>query len=738
MSFRVTSAALNTKDQPRINWLCMAERLPKELTPSFGETGNNKNDQYGIRSVLHPRMEPQRVRALFNFTGQHTDELNFKKGDIITITQPQDEGWYEGTLRGVTGWFPANYVTEYRGNAGVESGAEIQAAAAAEHRATLLANIIETEAAFVRNLDSFSNSTLQPVWRLFGTDYDMINRYLELILEVHRTLLSGLRAEASRQPSKVGRVFLAIFPRLQGVHKNYCALHPRAVKLIMNSTALANLNSGIGYPAGNNNNNNNVGNNNNAPNTLKLSIGLSAPFKRMEKYETLLEELTRLTAENHPDRGDCQRSCSLFRELVQEMAVLRRQKDVETEILSTTIRNWDGPPIATLGDVRLTCPVMGQWQNGRRDHYLVAFDTAIVLVSLYSPNEFQLDCRLPLERTTVTKVEHPLGLELSCHNTRVLVTFHSLEDLEKLRSRVDVYSTVQKRNSSKSTEGGGPGVPALARVGVNGSRPVTPDQRMENLAGAEGVTSRTALHPARISRPTSPAWCAPASQRSYQQLTQQPHSSSDVSPGHPATQQLGPSSTRMSLMVAKIRGVLPHTRMKVPLQKEPVPGLKRGSSARKNKKELPAPILAPEPPLNPVDYERDLQILKVVESFANLSKKPTSSIPVGSLAAGAGTSSVGAFSSLPSVRVSTLTAHSGSPMDVDGVQSGGGPGRPLSVSPVSPGVPDGHAANVRNLQNDVAFLKEQLAKLQSDLLEECRQRRALQNQLNLITSVKRM
>ncbi|XP_022685933.1 rho guanine nucleotide exchange factor 7-like [Varroa jacobsoni] len=667
-------------------------------------------------------MEPQRVQAIYNFTGEHTDELNFKKGDIITITQPLEGGWFEGTLRGVTGWFPANYVIDYWGNAGVEPAIEAQAAEAAEHRATLLANIIKTEAAFVRDLDAFMNSTLQSVWRLFGVEYDLINRHLELILEAHRTLLSGLRAEASRHPNKVGKVFLAIFPRLQSVHRNYCALHPRVIKLIMNSSAITNasLNG-----ATSNNNNNNV------PNMLKLSVGLSAPFKRMEKYETVLEELTRLTAENHPDRGDCQRSCSLFRELVQEIVALRRRKDVETEMLNANIRNWDGAPISNLGEVRLTCPVTAQWQNGRKDHYLVVFDSAVILVSLYNPNEFQLDCKFPLEQTTVTKMDKHLSLEFAYQNTRVLVTFHSPEDLEKLRSRVDVYATVQKRNSSKSVDGGLSLVPTVSRSGANGSRPGTPDQMLDvNIS--QQMTAWPCQQSSRVSRPTSPAWPRPPSQRSHQQQNQQCGSPLDTASGHSEL-----PASRMSLMVSRIRGVLPHTRIKVPLQKEAVPGLKRGSSARKNKKELPTPILPPEPPFNTVDYERDLQILKVVESVANLSKKPTPSIPVGSLAA-AGATSAGGLSSLPSVRISTVTAHSGSPMDGDGVHGAVGPGRPLSISPVSPGGTDGHAASIRNVQNDIAFLKEQVAKLQAELQEERRQRRALQDQVNLFSSVKRM
>lgn len=49
------------------------------------------------------------VRAMHGYTAQNGDELGFKEGDVFSITQKDGE-WWEGTLNGVTGWFPANYV----------------------------------------------------------------------------------------------------------------------------------------------------------------------------------------------------------------------------------------------------------------------------------------------------------------------------------------------------------------------------------------------------------------------------------------------------------------------------------------------------------------------------------------------------------------------------------------------------------------------------------------------------
>ena len=51
-------------------------------------------------------------------------QLKFKKGDLITITQKEEGGWWEGTLDGRTGWFPSNYVEETAGGAREEAGRE--------------------------------------------------------------------------------------------------------------------------------------------------------------------------------------------------------------------------------------------------------------------------------------------------------------------------------------------------------------------------------------------------------------------------------------------------------------------------------------------------------------------------------------------------------------------------------------------------------------------------------------
>ncbi|CAB3361693.1 Hypothetical predicted protein [Cloeon dipterum] len=49
-------------------------------------------------------------RALYEYTANLCDELNLTTGDIITIREKQEDGWWLGELKGVVGIFPATYV----------------------------------------------------------------------------------------------------------------------------------------------------------------------------------------------------------------------------------------------------------------------------------------------------------------------------------------------------------------------------------------------------------------------------------------------------------------------------------------------------------------------------------------------------------------------------------------------------------------------------------------------------
>ena len=53
------------------------------------------------------------VQALYDFKPQEQGELEFQRGDIITVTDRSDQHWWNGEIGDRKGLFPNTYVTTY-------------------------------------------------------------------------------------------------------------------------------------------------------------------------------------------------------------------------------------------------------------------------------------------------------------------------------------------------------------------------------------------------------------------------------------------------------------------------------------------------------------------------------------------------------------------------------------------------------------------------------------------------
>nr|XP_043066319.1 uncharacterized protein LOC108118789 isoform X13 [Drosophila bipectinata] len=71
----------------------------------------NRYDDFPTDVTLKSLVGPKTVaRALFNFQGQSSKELSFRKGDTIYIRRQIDPNWYEGEHNAMIGLLPVSYV----------------------------------------------------------------------------------------------------------------------------------------------------------------------------------------------------------------------------------------------------------------------------------------------------------------------------------------------------------------------------------------------------------------------------------------------------------------------------------------------------------------------------------------------------------------------------------------------------------------------------------------------------
>lgn len=395
-------------------------RLPSHPLHTINALGRAKNEVISSlhwkKALIGIKMERESVvpcvrlvRAVYDYVGENNDELCLKKGDIITVTQTPEGGWFEGTLRGMTGWFPCNYIepifdedqnnvttnsktsdhkektsTGERGEnttdtsvTGTIDKINLSRDENEEYRKQVIREIMESEATYIKELTLIHQNILMPFIKSGITALNettaVVNSIID-ILNVHIRFLGSLRSLLESRPSRtlrVGGVFMEYAATIKDVHTKYCALHPHFVSSIEKYKGdIINYFKSINIENG----------------SLVLTSSLSFSFRRLDRYPALLQQLQKYTGEDDADRGDTQRAGYLYRELVACCLEVRRQKEMELEVMLGNIKNWPSnlPSVETFGPiirmnlVNVTPPS----SVTSKDRYLVLFEDHLLILSV--------------------------------------------------------------------------------------------------------------------------------------------------------------------------------------------------------------------------------------------------------------------------------------------------------------------------------------------------------------------
>ncbi|CAH1993252.1 unnamed protein product [Acanthoscelides obtectus] len=210
------------------------------------------------------------------------------------------------------------------------------------------------------------------------------------VLDVHQQLLDSLEKEMNKEEKHLGfgKLFLQHSPKVLQAHQIYCSLHPLAVCILdifrdditkfMESRGAA------------------------CPGILVLTSMLSKPFRRLDKYSGMLSELEKHMGWDHSDNGNIQKCIGVYKDKAADCNAIRRQKELELQVLTGPICGWEGPNLATFGDIVYMSLVILKC----RCRYFVLFPSTLVILSVsHSSSAFVYKKKIYLDGLTVSRLK---------------------------------------------------------------------------------------------------------------------------------------------------------------------------------------------------------------------------------------------------------------------------------------------------------------------------------------------
>ncbi|CAG5118328.1 unnamed protein product [Candidula unifasciata] len=278
------------------------------------------------------------AEALWDHVTMDPDELAFRAGDLINITDGSDKHWWFGELDGSEGWFPATFVRVPTWNSGVELP---QGSIETRPHVCLLQTFISESPSISSQLEKMAGYVkqtrkrpemfpIEKVTIIFSNIEDIYLFATELLAELDRSVIPD-------QPhlSELGHCFLDKVRKFE-MYSDYCNNHSAACEelreLYRNKRyrhffeACRLLQEMIEIP---------------------LEGFLLTPVQKICKYHLQLAELLKFTSPDHPDFHKVQAALETMKKIA--MLINERKRKMESvEKLAAwqlLVDGWEGPDI---------------------------------------------------------------------------------------------------------------------------------------------------------------------------------------------------------------------------------------------------------------------------------------------------------------------------------------------------------------------------------------------------------
>ncbi|XP_022710512.1 uncharacterized protein LOC111273087 [Varroa jacobsoni] len=291
------------------------------------------------------------VEALWDHITLDPEELAFRAGEVIRVSDRSDRDWWWGALgtnEQRTGWFPANFV---RLRVNQENKDRVHGALQSSTglhemnriRTKVVQELITTEQDFVQHLRDIVEGyllrcrsrpamfTAEQVGTIFGN--------VEQLYVFQKSFLTKLASCVNpQQPhaSCIGDCFLR-FRKEFSIYSEYCNNHPLAMaelEQLYRQAEYAHFFENCRRSRG-------------GMSDISLGGFLLTPVQRICKYPLQLAELLKYTPPGHPDRAQVSLALESMRgvaHMVNERK--RRMESLETlEVWQRAVLNWEGPEL---------------------------------------------------------------------------------------------------------------------------------------------------------------------------------------------------------------------------------------------------------------------------------------------------------------------------------------------------------------------------------------------------------